>query len=74
VDCTFEGFLRYRLLEFGDPGKVDASLKGYRRLIVSPFVRLSADNPGKVIVLSFVPGKENAKEFPVRNKIRKTYE
>jgi hypothetical protein len=74
VDCTFGGFLRYRLLEPGDPGKVDSSLKGYLRFMVSPFVRLSADNPGNVIVLSFVPGIANAKEFPVRNKIRKTYE
>jgi hypothetical protein len=69
-----EGFLRYRLFDVEDPGKIDSSLKGYRSFMVSPFVKLSADNPGNEIVFSFVPGIKNAKEFPARNRVRKTYE
>jgi hypothetical protein len=49
------GFLRYRLFDVDDPGKIDSSLKGYRSFMVSPPVRLSVDNAGNVMVFSFVP-------------------
>jgi hypothetical protein len=42
--------------------------------MVSPFGRLSGGNPGKETPLFLVSGIVNAKEFPARNSIRKTYE